>query len=122
MAKQVIRRRNRRPIEDVSGNGKPADMDVLRSLFEEQITADRNGWIRHMDPAERSFAEELAYFPDADDYPLGPDAYAEHISRLKSAVAIPVIASLNGTTPESWLKRRCSRRRSRSWRSGWWTC
>lgn len=77
---------------------------VLHSLFEEQITAAHDGCIRHMDPADPLFAPELAFFPHADDYPLGPDAYAEHISRLKSAVAIPVIGSLNGTAPESWLK------------------
>ena len=77
---------------------------VLHSLFEEQITAASNGVIRHMDPSDPLFAEELAYFPHADDYPLGPDAYAEHISQLKKAVAIPIIGSLNGTAPESWLK------------------
>ena len=77
---------------------------VLHSLFEEQITADRNGWIRHMDPADREFAREIAYFPRGEDYALGPDAYAEHIARLKQAVAIPVIGSLNGTSPESWLR------------------
>jgi dihydroorotate dehydrogenase (fumarate) len=77
---------------------------VLHSLFEEQITAASDGFIRHMDPSDALFAEELAYFPHADDYPLGPDAYAEHISRLKSAVDIPIIGSLNGTAPESWLK------------------
>jgi dihydroorotate dehydrogenase (fumarate) len=77
---------------------------VLHSLFEEQITADHDGSIRHMDPSDALFAPELAYFPHADDYPLGPDAYAEHISRLKRAVSIPVIGSLNGTSPESWLK------------------
>ena len=77
---------------------------VLHSLFEEQITADHDGCIRHMDRSDTLFAEELAYFPHADDYPLGPDAYAEHIIRLKRAVSIPGIGSLNGTSPESWLK------------------
>jgi dihydroorotate dehydrogenase (fumarate) len=77
---------------------------VLHSLFEEQITAAQDGFIRHMDPADREFAEELAYFPHPDDYPLSPDAYAEHIARLKRTVSIPVIGSLNGTSPESWLK------------------
>jgi dihydroorotate dehydrogenase (fumarate) len=77
---------------------------VLHSLFEEQITDATDGRIRHMDPSDRWFARELAYFPRADDYPLGPDAYAEHISLVKRAVAIPVIGSLNGTSPESWLK------------------
>ena len=77
---------------------------VLHSLFEEQVTADHDGSIRHMDPTDPLFAEELAYFPHPDDYPLGPDQYAEHINRLKGAVAIPVIGSLNGTSPESWLR------------------
>ena len=31
------------------------------------------------------------------DYPLGRDEYAEHVSRVKRAVRIPVIGSLNGT-------------------------
>ena len=77
---------------------------VLHSLFEEQITDATDGRIRHMDPTDRGFARELAYFPRAEDYPLGPDSYAEHISAVKRAVAIPVIGSLNGTSPESWLK------------------
>jgi dihydroorotate dehydrogenase (fumarate) len=77
---------------------------VLHSLFEEQITAAHDGHIRHMDPFDRTFAEALADFPGHDDYPLGPDAYAEHLSRVKQAVKIPVIGSLNGTSPESWLK------------------
>jgi dihydroorotate dehydrogenase (fumarate) len=77
---------------------------VLHSLFEEQITDASDGRIRHMDPSDRWFVRERAYFPHADDYPLSPDAYAEHISLVKRAVAIPVIGSLNGTSPESWLK------------------
>jgi len=77
---------------------------VLHSLFEEQITAAHDGHIRHMDTLDRSFAETLADFPGREDYPLGPDAYAEHVSRVKQALKIPVIGSLNGTSPESWLK------------------
>jgi len=77
---------------------------VLHSLFEEQITAAHDGRIRHMDPLDPSFAERLAHFPASDDYALSPDAYAEHISRIKRSVKIPIIASLNGTSPESWLK------------------
>lgn len=76
---------------------------VLHSLFEEQITAVREGRIRHMDPNDATFAGTLTAFPRADEYPLGPDAYAEHLRRVKQAVRIPVIGSLNGTSPESWL-------------------
>ena len=77
---------------------------VLHSLFEEQLTAAHNGRIRHMDPADAAFAATLARFPEGEEYPLGPDAYAEHVRRVKQAVHVPVIGSLNGTAPESWLK------------------
>jgi dihydroorotate dehydrogenase (fumarate) len=57
-----------------------------------------------MDPLDRAFAETLADFPGRDSYALGPDEYAEHVSRLKRSVKIPIVGSLNGTSPESWLK------------------
>ena len=61
---------------------------VLHSLFAEQITGGTDG----------------STFPDGREYPLGPDEYAEHVSRLKQAVRIPVIGSLNGTSTESWIR------------------
>jgi dihydroorotate dehydrogenase (fumarate) len=76
---------------------------VLPSLFEEQITEARNGRIHHMDPLDPSFAGVLAEFPLSDRYAFTPDTYLEHVRRAKSAVRIPVIASLNGTNGESWL-------------------
>ena len=76
---------------------------VLHSLFEEQITLAATGRIRHRDPLEREFAAGLADFPPSDEYALGPQEYAAHISREKAAVQIPVIGSLNGTSAESWL-------------------
>ena len=77
---------------------------VLHSLFEEQITDVQSGHIAHMDVFEKRFRETLAAFPASGDYPLGPDEYAEHVHRAKQAVSIPLIGSLNGRTPESWLK------------------
>jgi dihydroorotate dehydrogenase (fumarate) len=77
---------------------------VLHSLFEEQITLAEEGRIAHRDALEREFAELLAYFPPSGDYPLTPDAYAAHITAVKQAVQMPVIASLNGRTTEAWLR------------------
>jgi dihydroorotate dehydrogenase (fumarate) len=77
---------------------------VLHSLFEEQVTVAQSGRIRHMDPTDPLFAATLAQFPGQEDYPFEPAEYAEHVSRVKQAVAIPVIGSLNGTAPEAWLK------------------
>jgi dihydroorotate dehydrogenase (fumarate) len=77
---------------------------VLHSLFEEQITAAHTGRIAHVNVFEPDFAEILSAFPDAGEYPLAPDEYAEHVYRVQQAVSIPIIASLNGRTAESWLK------------------
>lgn len=77
---------------------------VMHSLFEEQITAAEAGTIRHMDPLDEQFAQGLAYYPALTDYRLTPRDYLEHLRRVKAAVHIPVIASLNGTTRESWLR------------------
>jgi dihydroorotate dehydrogenase (fumarate) len=77
---------------------------VLHSLFEEQISRRYTGRIHHMDPLDRQFAAVVSYFPEPASYALGPDEYLEHIGRVKAAVKIPVIASLNGTTAEAWLK------------------
>jgi dihydroorotate dehydrogenase (fumarate) len=76
---------------------------VLRSVFEEQITAAETGHVRHLDPLDEQFAPIVAYFPGAEQYAFGPDEYLEHLRRVKAAVRIPVIASVNGTSAERWL-------------------
>jgi dihydroorotate dehydrogenase (fumarate) len=76
---------------------------VLHSLFEEQITQAESGRIHHLDPLDREFATVVSYFPEPEGYALGPHEYLEHLRRVKEAVKIPVIGSLNGTTAETWL-------------------
>ncbi len=77
---------------------------VLRSLFEEQITREQEGMIHHMEITGESFAEAVSYFPRPDDFAFGPEEYVNHVRKVKEAVNVPVIASLNGTTPEGWLQ------------------
>jgi dihydroorotate dehydrogenase (fumarate) len=75
---------------------------VMNSLFEEQIEHERVA----QDYAEahgESFAEAQSYLPSTSDYLLGPDAYLDQLRRVKSAVSVPVIGSLNGTTASGWL-------------------
>ncbi|WP_432214577.1 hypothetical protein, partial [Salmonella enterica] len=50
------------------------------------------------------FAEALDYLPDLADYATGPDAYLELVAAARGALQIPVIASLNGTTPGGWIE------------------
>ena len=77
---------------------------VLHSLFEEQITQAESGRIHQMDPLDPQFATVVSYFPQPEHYALSPDAYLEHLHQVKRAVKIPVIGSINGTTPSAWLK------------------
>jgi dihydroorotate dehydrogenase (fumarate) len=77
---------------------------VLHSLFEEQVTMATRGEIRNRDPLEPEFAAALSAFPSSEQYPLTPDGYLEHIRRLKGALRIPVIASLNGTNRGEWMR------------------
>jgi len=77
---------------------------VLHSLFEEQITQAATGRVHEMDPLDPRFHSIVSYFPKPTDYAFTPDAYLDHLRRVKSAVRIPVIGSLNGTTPAAWLK------------------
>jgi dihydroorotate dehydrogenase (fumarate) len=77
---------------------------VLRSLFEEQITREQIAEFIHQDPHGESFAEAMSYFPSPEAFVLGPDEYLGHLGRVKAAVGVPVIGSLNGTTPGGWLQ------------------
>lgn len=79
-----------------------APMLVLPSLFEEQIIAESRATQHAHEQGAESFAEATSYLPNADDYRIGTDEYLEHIRRIKAAVRIPVVASLNGVTPGGW--------------------
>ena len=77
---------------------------VLPSLFEEQITLEEQGRVAGVNIYDAAFTEIFAQFPEPDEYALQPQEYGEHIRRVKAALSIPVIASLNGRTKEAWLK------------------
>ena len=78
---------------------------VLHSLFEEQITDEEAGQIHGIDPIDDPARAPLVdMFPPSSEYPFEPHAYLEHLRRAKRAVAVPVIASLNGTSGGEWLK------------------
>ncbi|HYL82331.1 MAG TPA: dihydroorotate dehydrogenase-like protein [Candidatus Acidoferrum sp.] len=76
---------------------------VMHSLFEEQLTLESNDLDRNLSYGSESFAEALTYFPDMTQYNLGPDGYLEHLRRVKKAVGIPVLGSLNGVSTGGWI-------------------
>jgi dihydroorotate dehydrogenase (fumarate) len=76
---------------------------VLRSLFEEQFTREELGIVHDLFVDEEADAEALKHFPRPDEFTFSLDGYLEHLRRVKAAVAVPVIASLNGTERSAWL-------------------
>jgi dihydroorotate dehydrogenase (fumarate) len=77
---------------------------VLPSLFEEQLTGEAMEIDRLLETGAETFGEALGYFPSLDDYNTGPDHYLELVQKAKEVLDVPVIASLNGTTPGGWLE------------------
>ncbi|MCP4805087.1 MAG: dihydroorotate dehydrogenase-like protein [Proteobacteria bacterium] len=77
---------------------------VMHSLFTEQLVRDQMAAHVGMDYIADSNPEGLSYFPDAEDYALGPDEYLAQIARLKEAVDVPVFGSLNGMAGGDWTR------------------
>ena len=61
---------------------------VMHSLFEEQLPGP---------------GRDTRGMPTAG-FPLDPQEYLEQLRRIRAAVAVPVIASLNGTLADPWLE------------------
>jgi dihydroorotate dehydrogenase (fumarate) len=89
---------NVRRLEDAG-----ASAIIMHSLFEEQISREQVATFVHTESHGQSFAEALTYFPSPEAFALGPEEYLEHVRKVKQAVSVPVIGSLNGFTPGGWL-------------------
>ena len=76
---------------------------VMHSLFEEQISREQGRTTRDIEGHTEFFVEAQSFFPRPTEYRLGPSAYLEQLARIKAAVKVPVIGSLNGITPSGWL-------------------
>jgi dihydroorotate dehydrogenase (fumarate) len=77
---------------------------VLPSLFEEELTQVSLALHGALEAGTGIFAEAVDYLPEQPDYDTGPDSYLELVAAARQALAIPVIASLNGTTPGGWAE------------------
>ena len=88
---------NVRRLEDAG-----ASAIVMHSLFEEQISGERLATLYHMELYADSYNEAVSYFPRPDEFALSREQYLDQIVRIKAAVDVPVIGSLNGNTPAGW--------------------
>jgi dihydroorotate dehydrogenase (fumarate) len=77
---------------------------VLHSLFEEQIRQERNALVANLNRGTESYPEALTYFPEPASFHPDPELYLDLVRHAKEHLRIPVIASLNGSTPGNWTR------------------
>lgn len=88
--------------KELEDNGAAAV--IMWSLFEEAIRAESESMVRFLHHQEIGFAETGdGFLPSWQDFESGLDLYLDNIRRLKGALDIPVIASLNGVTTSGWI-------------------
>ncbi len=77
---------------------------VMHSLFEEQVVHEQIRTHASVDATAHSHPEALSYLPDPSEFHLGPNDYLRQIEKIKRAVRVPVIGSLNGVSNHGWLR------------------
>jgi dihydroorotate dehydrogenase (fumarate) len=75
---------------------------VLYSLFEEQVRREAEQNARLALAGSDSFGESLSYFPSTAGEDVGPRGYLSLLERAANSVSVPVIGSINGSTPGGW--------------------
>lgn len=76
---------------------------VMHSLFEEEVRNDERMIDRFLVHPEH-FGEAAGHLPFGPDYQSRLDGYLEQITLLKQRLAIPVVASLNGSSLSGWVE------------------
>jgi len=77
---------------------------VMYSLFEEKIVAEQQQMQRFIFEQGIGHGEASSFHPKPHQLKTYQEHYLEQVQKLKSALAIPVIASLNGTSISGWLE------------------
>jgi dihydroorotate dehydrogenase (fumarate) len=85
---------------------------VMYSLFEEQVVAEQMAAHHFMDSRTDIDAEARTFLPDVDVFAMGAEPYLRQLEKIRNRVKVPVVASLNGTTPGGWTEyaRACEAR------------
>ncbi|WP_337868229.1 dihydroorotate dehydrogenase-like protein [Meiothermus sp.] len=77
---------------------------VMYSLFEEQIEQESHALHHYLEYGTHSYAEALDYFPQPDQFNVGPHEYLELLRKAKEATQIPIMGSLNGVSSGGWIE------------------
>src|SRR5690606_13386775 len=73
----------------------------MHSLFEEQLVHDQMAAHRFLDSRVDADAEATS-LPDAGVFAIDAAPYLAELKALRACVDVPILASLNGTTPGGW--------------------
>ena len=77
---------------------------VMYSLFEEEILEEERHLDSLMHHQDIGHGEAESYLPRPDTYQTHLEEYLKQISKLKMALDIPVIASLNAISEGGWIE------------------
>lgn len=77
---------------------------VLPSLFEEEIEQEAFTMAQAYDDTSDRFGEAQSFLPQIDLPDVGPSRHLALVEQARERLSIPVIASLNGTTPGGWVR------------------
>lgn len=75
---------------------------VIKSLFEEQIHAEAEQLDESLAAYNNMIAEAVTFHPDYEH--AGPVEHLQWIEKARSAVSLPLIASLNAVSPGKWTE------------------
>ncbi|MEI7796160.1 MAG: dihydroorotate dehydrogenase-like protein [Methylococcaceae bacterium] len=76
---------------------------VVYSLFEEKIESEAQQMERFFYQQAIGHGEADSFHPVSNNIQTYQEKYLTHLQKLKSALSIPVIASLNGTSLNGWV-------------------
>lgn len=76
---------------------------VMHSLFEEQLAEEQMAAHLMIDTLADHDAEASGFIPDAA-FSMDGEGYLAELMALKAAVAVPVVASLNGISAGGWTR------------------
>ena len=77
---------------------------VLPSLFEEALQQEESHMTEFLDHQDIGHYEADSFLPDAPAYLSELDQHVARIERYKQSLSIPLIGSLNGVTPQGWIR------------------
>jgi dihydroorotate dehydrogenase (fumarate) len=77
---------------------------VLPSLFEEELLHEDTALSRSLDLGSEHVAEARGYLPDVALMTSAGDRYLHRLAAIERRAGVPVIASLNATSPAGWTR------------------